>query len=169
MDHFKVFDDKLIHKFNFKGEYIGYVLDNSNFEKDLRVKLFIPELFSYQYNPSIKNIDSTINLSTEHLINDDINITTELNKQEYIFSRPLIHREDIYSTKENFLKCYKPEVGDKVIVFFFNENPNNCVYKNMLFATNGESITLGDGTVFSSRPETIDTINKRNNKVTWNY
>ena len=39
----------------------------------------------------------------------------------------------------------------------------------MLFATNGESITLGDGTVFSSRPETIDTINKRNNKVTWNY
>lgn len=169
MEHFRVFDDKLIHSFDFKEKYVGYVVDNKSFEEDLRIKVFIPELFGYLYNPAIKNLDSKINISTGHLIGNGLNITTELNKQEYIWSRPLIERGYGTANKSEFLKKYKPEVGDKILVSFFNKNPNNCIYENVLFVTNGETITLDDGTEFNTRPESNESINKRSKKVTWQY
>jgi len=175
MQHKLVFDDKIVHRFNFKGEYVGYVLDNSDFEETLEVKVFIPELFGYNYTPTIKNIDQTLNISTSHILNrDEINILTELKKQEYIYSRILIDRSSLTGTKDTFLKHNKPEIGDKIIVSFFNNNPNNCIYENKIFLTEGESLSVMEGD--DTTTNIIKIINENSkedkpstNKITWQY
>lgn len=174
MQHNSIFDDKIVHRFNFKGKYIGYVLDNSEFESNLQIKVFIPELFGYNYTPAIKNIDKTLELSTNHIFNkDSVNITTQLNKQEYLNARILLDRSDLMTNKENFIKKCMPNIGEKVIVSFFNENPNNCVYINTIFLTDGESLEITEDNNTSS---TIIKLiqNKKENKSTidkikWQY
>lgn len=171
MEHFGLFDNKVIHQFDFSGEYIGYVLDNSEYENTLMIKVFIPELFGYNYTPSIKNIDNTVELSKSHILNnEDLNITTRINKQEYLYARILIERHFLNESKTDFIKSTKPEVGQKVIVSFFNNNPNNCVYTNTVFLSDGEAIKFSDG-------ESIDIIRTSNarddsnttDKITWEF
>ncbi|HQL11788.1 MAG TPA: hypothetical protein PK507_02105 [bacterium] len=175
MQHFGLFDDKIIHRFNFQGEYVGYVLDNSEFEDTLKIKVFVPELFGYNYTPAIKNIDNTVEISTSHLFNkNDINITTQINKQEYIYARIMLDKADITGTKESFLKEVRPEIGEKVIVYFFNNNPTNCVYENKLFLTDGESLEITEDKTTASK--IIKIINEEDSKkkattdkIVWQY
>lgn len=174
MQHFGLFDEKIVHRFNFQGEYVGYVLDNSEFEDTLQIKVFVPELFGYNYTPAIKNIDSTVEISTSHLFNkDEVNITTQVNKQEYIYARIMLDKADIKGTKESFLKEVRPEIGEKVIVYFFNNNPTNCVYENKLFLTDGETLEITEDTTTASK--IIKIINgesekkSKTDKIVWQY
>lgn len=165
MNHFRVFDDKILYNFDFKGHYVGYVLDNSEFETSLKIKVFIPELFSYKYNPSIKNIDSNIELSTSNLINkDEFNITTKIRKQEYVYAKILVERDGI-TTRESFINHYKPNINDKVLVSFFNNNPNNCIYENKIFLTTGETLNIDD----KSGLLNITPSNNTETKIIWKY
>lgn len=168
MNHTNIFDDNIIHNFDFKDQYVGYVLDTSEFETNLTIKVFVPEIFGYAYNPSIKNIDYTVNISKSHIYNDNINFTTEVKKQEYIRARAILDRSQL-TTKDDFLKAYKPNIGDKVLVSFFNNNPTNCIYENIIFASNGESFSLDDGTIYLTRPEIDESINKRNKTIVWKF
>lgn len=174
MQHFGLFDEKIVHRFNFQEEYVGYVLDNSEFEDTLQIKVFVPELFGYNYTPTIKNIDSIVEISTSHLFNkDDINITTQVNKQEYIYARIMLNKADITGTKESFLKEVRPEIGEKVIVYFFNNNPTNCVYENKIFLTDGETLEITEDTTTASK--IIKIINgesekkSKTDKIVWQY
>lgn len=174
MQHFNVFDDKIVHRFDFKGYYIGYVLDNSEFEETLQIKVFIPELFGYNYTPNIKNIDKKLELSTSHIFNRDfINIKTQIDKQEYIYSRILIDRNSLIGSKENFIKINKPDIGDKVLVSFFNNNPNNCIYENKIFLADSESLQVIEDTKTSTKTIKIVNTGKTNksetDKITWQY
>lgn len=178
MNNYSLFENKIIDRFNFSGYYIGYVLDNSEFENTLQIKVFIPELFGYMYNPAINNIDSSVDISTSHLLNDDVKLTTKIDKQEYVYARVLLDRSTTTTTKEEFIKEVVPDVGEKVLVSFLNDNPNNCIYENVLFLTEGESIAL----IESNKVDGVTTIkvesenNTRNTskvnvstKIKWSY
>jgi len=137
----QLFKKEIIHDFNFDEEYIGYTLDNSEFEDTLEIKVFIPELFGYNYNENISSIEKEIPIEKDHLLNT-LNTTGMIKKGDFVKARILIERYFL-TTKEEFIKACKPNIGDKVMVRFINGNPNNCVYSNTLFISNNEEIDYG--------------------------
>lgn len=137
-----LFNRKIMQNFDFQGEYIGYVIDNSEFEETLKIKVFIPELFGYNYSVGIPKESKEISISKDHILNsEDININLKIKQNEFIYSRIIIERQCL-SSKDYFIYCCKPDIGDKVIVSFFNGNPSNCVYSNNILLSEGERIEV---------------------------
>jgi len=140
MNHKLLFNEDIIHNFDFSDEYVGYVIDNSDFENDLTIKVFVPELFGYAYVPLRKPVDTKIDLSTSHILNkESLQVTSSLYQQEYLTARLLVERKEL-KDKENFFLYNKPDIGGKVIVQFFNHNPNNCIFLNSIFLSDEEEI-----------------------------
>lgn len=134
-----LFDQEVMKQFDFHNEYVGYVLDNEEFEKDFRIKVFIPELFGYPYAETIRDNSIELDVSTNHIINEDeLNITHKLQRCDFIYATCLLHRSSFYS-KETLISENKPRIGEKVMVKFINGNPQNCVYTNTLFLTKNEN------------------------------
>lgn len=155
MNHKLLFNEEAIHSFDYSDEYIGYVIDTSNFENDFTIKVFIPELFGYAYTPSKKAFDTNVQISTRHIINrEDLLVQTSLNRQEYLNARMLIPRDQI-SNKESFFKNNTPKIDDKVIVKFFNHNPNNCVFENNIYLADNETIFKNIKRTKNIQPDTI--------------
>lgn len=141
MNNSIVFKDEIIHYFDFKDKYIGYVLDTSEFESKQKIKVFIPELFGYDYNPNINNIDKTVNISNSHIENkNDLIIDNSVERQEYVYAMVFPSKYYFTKEKEEFVKRYKPEVGETVVVSFFNGNPNNCIYEYKEFISDKDNI-----------------------------
>lgn len=149
--NFGLFENHIMDRFDFSKEYVGYVIDNSEFEEKFTIKVFIPELFGYNYeefvqsrnNPTetITNVDSGIkelSILNDNIINrEELNISTTIQSSDYITARILIDRHS-FKSLEDFIFDNKPDLGKKVLVKFLNENPLNCIYTNTLFLGDNE-------------------------------
>lgn len=170
----ELFSRNVLQQFDFESEYIGYVLDNTEFEETLKVKIFIPELFGYTYSPTISSENNEISISTDHIINiSELNMKTDIIKREFVYAKILLERHFLHS-QEEFLRACKPNIGDKVIVRFLNGNPNNCIYTNTLFLSDGESISIEKNNNENDNP-IINIINNNTSnrakasKITWEF
>ena len=173
--NFGLFENHILEHFDFTKEYVGYVIDNSEFEENFSIKVFIPELFGYQYEEYIQahneqtttNIEEneiTINFNNEQIINiDELDAKNSIIKTEYIVAKILIERHS-FNSYDNFIFCNKPDVGRKVLVKFLNDNPSNCIYTNTLFLSENENPTM----YINSKNNTISDGNTATNgKVYW--
>lgn len=146
-----LFREDIMNHFDFTHEYIGYVIDNSSFEEDFTIKVFIPELFGYEYqeytqnNKKFSNISSKINNISFPINNisnlNELKIKSEIKSSEFLIARILIERHTFMS-KEHFIFGNKPDIGKKVIVKFLNGNPLNCIYTNSLFLGDNENANI---------------------------
>lgn len=144
-----LFEEQVMKQFNFKNDYIAYVIDNSSFETDFTVKAFIPELFGFQYekfeqnNQLLSNINkdfTLVSIDKNSLSNpDEINIKSEIQKSNFVIARILIERHS-FRSKEDFIFDNKPNIGDKILIKFLNDNPLNCVFTNTLFLGDNEDV-----------------------------
>lgn len=135
-------DNPAIYSFDFNGEYIGYVIDNSTFEKDFKIKVFIPELFGYEYKDSIKATDS-INKINSSKVNSKYALNNDIISCNYIECLPIVNNFKQMS-KEEFYKSYRPEIGDKVTVSFMDNDPSRPVYDNERYIEDPKDVNLVD-------------------------
>lgn len=170
----ELFSRNVLQQFDFESEYVGYVLDNTEFEETLKIKVFIPELFGYTYSPTISSENKEISLSTDHILNiDELNVKTNIIKREFVYAKILLERHFLHS-EEEFLRACKPNIGEKVIVKFLNGNPCNCIYTNTLFLSDGESITIEKNNNENNNP-IINIINNNTtnrskaSKIVWEF
>lgn len=138
-----ILDQETISLFDFSGTYIGFVIDNIDFENDFYVKIFIPELFGYKFNTDISNLPNKTVTDLSKIINrNDLNVTTDLYKTNYIICRPLMFNG--YTNKDEFIKVHKPLINERVLVKFLNNNPKNPYFINMKILTDNEELTLDE-------------------------
>ena len=118
-----------IFPFNFGGIYIGTVMDNSTFNDDLKIKVFIPELFGYDYDISLVPRTDSLKINRSKILNKYA-LDNTLTVANYLECSPLI--QNFRNMSENsFENNYKPVIGDKVLVMFLNDNPLEPFYINM--------------------------------------
>lgn len=117
-----------LNYFNFATSYKAFVIDNSMFETENRIKIFIPELFGFFYDGNVTTDVTVIDKSkfTNHI---DLKLGDKIIKDYWLYSYPIIDRLD--RTNINLLSYYdKPNVGDSVLVKFYNQDPKHCMYSN---------------------------------------
>lgn len=178
--NFGLFENHIMDRFDFSKEYIGYVIDNSEFETKFTINVFIPELFGYNYEEFVKsrnnkegkisNIENGLkeySITNDKIINkENLKLSTSIKSSDYITARILINRQSFKSIKQ-FIFDNKPDLGKKVLIKFLNGNPLNCVYTNTLFLGDNEDPYLyikEDGTI----EEDINGDNtNKDNKIYW--
>ena len=123
-------NNEILSTFDFSKTYIGFVVDNSDFEFVKCIKVFIPSLFGYNYNTGYDIIEQDLSITNNHIVNrNEINAKTNLKKVNYIKVKPLV-TNGLEFNKGFFINFHKPMVGTKVMVTFLNGNPLNPYYEN---------------------------------------
>jgi len=135
------FNNSLFEQFDFNKSYIGIVLDNSEFESDYKVKVYIPELFGEiltertTYNNFQEKISTTkLQKYSELILSDTVTITN------YLDCKPMINNN--ITIKNDFYNLYKPKKGDVIKVSFFNGNPLVPYYENSRILKKNEILEL---------------------------
>lgn len=112
-----IYGNNIISNININKKFIGEVVFIEDWEEFKTVKVFIPELF-----PLYRNSKYLIE-TTESLANDNINLIND-NKLKtdigIICKQVMINKEFI-----------KPEVGDKVVVEFVDNDLKKSVFYMM--------------------------------------
>ena len=136
------FGNNIITIFDFKRSYVGYVLDTSTFLKDFKIKVFIPELFGYEYNKNMKVTEKVDTIHKNKISNfSDLQLTTNVTKCNYLECRPMLNNAHINYVGD-FVIHHCPTVGSRVLVNFLNGNPLNCYYMNYTFLNEEENLYL---------------------------
>lgn len=115
-----IFNKNIINPIDFSGIFEGYVLSNDSWEKDYTLDIYLSE---FMINDIIKDrkLEYTEVINRENILNKD-----QLNINNTIKST-------------NGIKCYciggsyniKPDIGDRLLVIFIDEDPQKPYYINL--------------------------------------